>query len=110
MLTASLNAAAATHGIVDPLLGRQVVAAGYDAWPGQQSGIGPRPDARWRSIEIGPTPRPSVRIPGQRSGRPRAREGMARPTGHHRPQVSWLRRDREHGGDPRRESGAICWG
>ena len=65
VLTASLNAAAATDGIVDPLLGRQVVAAGYDAWAGQQSGIGSQTsDARWQSIEIRPgRSQAQVRIP-----------------------------------------------
>ena len=80
MLTASLNAAAATDGIVDPLLGRQVVAAGYDAWAGQQSGIGSQTsDARWQSIEIRPGRlRPSAHPRTKRSG-PSARwPGMAR--------------------------------
>ncbi len=65
VLTASLNAAAATDGIVDPLLGRQVVAAGYDAWAGQESGIGSQTsDARWQSIEIRPGgTQAQVRIP-----------------------------------------------
>jgi thiamine biosynthesis lipoprotein len=65
VLTASLNAAAATDGIVDPLLGRQVVAAGYDAWAGQESGIGAQTsDARWQAIEIRPAgAQAQVRIP-----------------------------------------------
>ena len=64
VLTASLNAAAATDGIVDPLLGRQVVAAGYDAWAGQESGIGSQTQmlagSRSRS---GPDAQAQVRIP-----------------------------------------------
>lgn len=53
VLTAALTAAEATDGLVHPLLGRQVVAAGYDEWAGQDSGIvaGTGP-ADWRAIEI----------------------------------------------------------
>jgi thiamine biosynthesis lipoprotein len=53
VLTAALTAAEATDGLVHPLLGRQVVAAGYDEWAGQDSGIvaGTGPSA-WQAIEI----------------------------------------------------------
>lgn len=53
VLTASLSAAEATDGLVNPLLGRQLVAAGYDEWAGQDSGIvmGTGP-SDWQGIEI----------------------------------------------------------
>lgn len=55
VLSACLQAAAATHGLVDPLLGRHLVAAGYDRWAGQDSGIGSAVgDAEWEAIEIRP--------------------------------------------------------
>lgn len=55
ILTASLEAAAATGGLVDPLLAEHVVAAGYDTWAGQDSGLLGIPNAyRWPSIEIRP--------------------------------------------------------
>jgi thiamine biosynthesis lipoprotein len=65
VLTACLRAAEATDGLCDPLLGGQVVAAGYDAWAAQDSGIGPmRSDARHRDIEISPgRAQAQVRIP-----------------------------------------------
>jgi FAD:protein FMN transferase len=53
VLTAALEAAGATGGFVDPLLGRAVVAAGYDTWAGQDSGIQPGgADGDWREIEV----------------------------------------------------------
>lgn len=53
VLTAALAAAEATDGLVDPLLGREVVAAGYDEWAGQDSGIAAgRRSGDWRAIEI----------------------------------------------------------
>jgi len=55
ILTASLEAAGATDGLVDPLLAEHVVAAGYDVWADQDSGIRGTPNAsRWMSIEIRP--------------------------------------------------------
>lgn len=65
ILTASINAASATDGLVDPLLGRHVVAAGYDRWAGQESGINGDPtSARWEQIEISPgRTAAKVRIP-----------------------------------------------
>lgn len=65
VLTASLDAASATDGLVNPLLGAHVVAAGYDAWAGQDSGITARPGASdWQAIEIRPgSPSAQVRIP-----------------------------------------------
>lgn len=65
LLTASLNAAAATDGLVDPLLGAHLVTAGYDRWAGQASGIICEPsEHRWDSVEIKPGPaEAAVRIP-----------------------------------------------
>lgn len=65
ILTASINAADASDGLVDPLLGAHVVAAGYDTWAGQDSGIRTQPTAhRWDSIEItAGRPAARVRIP-----------------------------------------------
>jgi len=64
VLSASLNGASATGGLVDPLLGRQLVAAGYDRWAGQDSGVAAADTesdqlavghaAAWESIEIRP--------------------------------------------------------
>lgn len=65
VLTASLEAAAATDGLVSPLLGRHVVAAGYDTWAGQASLIhGPAQPASWQDVEIKPgSCAAAVRIP-----------------------------------------------
>lgn len=65
VLTASLNAAAATDGLVDPLMGTQIVDAGYDVWAGQDSAVaGGSSDARWQDIEIQPgRSAAKVRIP-----------------------------------------------
>lgn len=65
LLTASLNAAAATDGLVDPLLGAHIVRAGYDGWAGQDSHITCKPsDHRWDSVEIKPgRTQAAVRIP-----------------------------------------------
>ena len=53
VLTAALHAAEATDGLVHPLLGRHVVAAGYDTWARQDSGISAGTERRdWREIEI----------------------------------------------------------
>ena len=65
VLTASLEAAAATEGLVDPLMGTHLVAAGYDTWAGEESiidaGTG---SARWQDIEVRPGGRQAqVRIP-----------------------------------------------
>lgn len=69
ILTASLEAAAATGGLVDPLLGTHVVAAGYDTWAGEQTlieaGTGA---ARWQDIEV---------QPGRTAARVRIPEGSA---------------------------------
>ena len=55
VLTASLEAAKATGGLVDPTLGRAVKAAGYDDWAGQATSITARVHTgRWRSIGIRP--------------------------------------------------------
>ena len=65
VLTASLNAAAATDGIVDPLLGRRS-AAGYDAWAGPKIGsqtVRCRAGSRSRSGPIcGPGPHPPIAL------------------------------------------------
>ena len=65
VLTAALDAAAATEGLCDPLLGTQVVAAGYDRWAQQSSSAeGPSTDARYDAIEIaGGRSQGKVRIP-----------------------------------------------
>ena len=65
VLTASLEAAAATDGLVNPLLGTHVVAAGYDEWADQDSGItAPATTCDWQAIEIRPgQPAAKVRIP-----------------------------------------------
>lgn len=65
VLTASLTAAAATHGMVNPLLGRNLVAAGYDTWAGQDSQLSASTTtADWRDIEIRPGGgQAQVRIP-----------------------------------------------
>lgn len=65
ILTASLQAAAASDGLVDPLLGAHIVTAGYDRWAGQDSGIVGEPtEHRWSSIEIAPGRHAArVRIP-----------------------------------------------
>jgi thiamine biosynthesis lipoprotein len=65
VLTASLEAASATDGLVNPLLGGHVVAAGYDVWAAQDSGIvAAAGDSDWQAIEIQPgRPAARVRIP-----------------------------------------------
>lgn len=65
VLTASVDAASATDGLVNPLLGAHVVAAGYDEWAGQDSGITVMPrTSDWQAIEIRPgAPAAQVRIP-----------------------------------------------
>lgn len=53
VLTACLEAAAATDGLCDPLLGAQVVAAGYDGWAQQESSArAGNSQARYTDIEI----------------------------------------------------------
>jgi thiamine biosynthesis lipoprotein len=53
VLTAGLEAADVTAGLVDPLLGRHVVAAGYDRWADQDSSAHGVPTAaRWQAIEV----------------------------------------------------------
>lgn len=65
VLTACIEAADATDGLCDPLLGAQVVAAGYDDWADQTSSAGTSPSAaRYRAIEIAPGRQSArVRIP-----------------------------------------------
>lgn len=65
VLTASLEAADATDGLCDPLLGAHVVAAGYDLWAGQTSSATTSPSShRYTEIEIAPgRVQARVRIP-----------------------------------------------
>jgi thiamine biosynthesis lipoprotein len=65
VLTASLEAAQLTSGLVDPTLGRAVVAAGYDDWAGQTTETTPLAHTgRWTGIGIRPGCRQAqVRIP-----------------------------------------------
>lgn len=65
ILTACLDAAAATDGLCDPLLGGHLVAAGYDRWAGQTSSAAPsRSGARYDQVEIRPGRNQArVRIP-----------------------------------------------
>ncbi len=65
VLTASLTAAGATDGLVSPLLGSELVSAGYDKWAGQDSGIpAGRTTHDWADIEIRPgRSQAEVRIP-----------------------------------------------
>lgn len=65
VLTACLDAARATGGLVDPTLGRAIKAAGYDRWAGQptdtQAGIH---TGAWRGVGIRPgRNQAQVRIP-----------------------------------------------
>ncbi len=67
VLTASLDAARDTDGLVTPLLGRHVDAAGYRSWrdevPVVATDPGPAPD--WQSVEIRPVGSSAqLRIPG----------------------------------------------
>ena len=103
VLTASLNAAAAaTDGIVDHSWAGRSSPPDTTPGPARSRESGPRlqmlAGSRSRS---GPDAQAQVRIPGQRSGPRRGGQGTARrQTGHHRPQVDRLRRDREHGWRP----------
>jgi thiamine biosynthesis lipoprotein len=65
VLTACLDDAAATDGLVNPLLGRHVVAAGYDTWAGQDSAIpAGTTTSKWEEIGVRPGRRQAqVRIP-----------------------------------------------
>lgn len=65
VLTASVTAAQASGGLVDPLLGRHLVAAGYDRWANQDSRVSPDWGAsRWQDIEVAPgRSAAKVRIP-----------------------------------------------
>lgn len=55
VLTASLEAARLTNGLVDPTLGRAVKAAGYDQWAQQDSPVAPRVHrGAWRAVGIRP--------------------------------------------------------
>ena len=66
-LTAAIDAAEATDGLVDPALGGQVDAAGYRTWRGDGEPAPPWPgvpDGLWRGIEIEPgSGAARVRIP-----------------------------------------------
>lgn len=65
VLAASLEAASATHGLVDPAMGRAVVAAGYDEWAGQPTQTSARVHTgAWQGIGIRPARREAqVMIP-----------------------------------------------
>lgn len=55
VLTACLDAARMTGGLVDPTLGRAVKAAGYDQWAGQPTPTtAGRHTGRWRGVGIRP--------------------------------------------------------
>lgn len=55
VLDACLRAAESTGGLVDPALGRAVVAAGYDGWAGETALIEPAAHTgRWQGIGIRP--------------------------------------------------------
>lgn len=65
VLTASLDAARMTRGVVDPTMGAAIKAAGYDKWAGQESPVAARVHTgRWRGVGIRPGRREAqVRIP-----------------------------------------------
>lgn len=57
VLTACLDAARATRGLVDPTLGAAVKAAGYDRWAGQETDTATRSHrGAWRQVGIRPGP------------------------------------------------------
>ena len=57
VLTACLDAARATGGLVDPTLGRAIKAAGYDQWAQQSTETAPRAHSgAWRQVGIRPGP------------------------------------------------------
>ncbi len=58
VLTACLDAARATGGLVDPTLGRAIKAAGYDRWAGQSTATDPQTHTgAWRQVGIRPGPK-----------------------------------------------------
>lgn len=65
VLSACLDAAAATSGLVDPTLGKAIKTAGYDDWAGQESRIDAGPSTGdWTGVQIRPGRREAaVRIP-----------------------------------------------
>lgn len=65
VLSACLDAARMTGGLVDPTLGAAVKAAGYDRWAGQESAIPATAHrGQWRAVGIRPGSRQAqVRIP-----------------------------------------------
>lgn len=69
VLTACLQAAEATNGLVDPTLGRAIKAAGYDQWAAQTTQTtGAIQTGSWRQIAI---------RPGKREAAVRIAEGTA---------------------------------
>ena len=55
VLSACLDAAKSTQGLVDPTLGTAIKAAGYDAWAGQNSQVSAgRASGNWRGVGIRP--------------------------------------------------------
>ncbi len=57
VLTACLDAARATNGLVDPTLGRAIKAAGYDQWADQATQtVAGRHRGAWRQVGIRPGP------------------------------------------------------
>ncbi|MEZ5158850.1 MAG: FAD:protein FMN transferase [Candidatus Nanopelagicales bacterium] len=65
VLTAALDAAQRTAGLVDPTMGRAIKAAGYDQWAGQTTPTNPGVHrGRWREVGIRPGRRQAqVQIP-----------------------------------------------
>lgn len=65
VLTASLDAARMTRGLVDPTMGAAIKAAGYDQWAGQDSPVTAGVHTgRWRGVGIRPGHQQAVvRIP-----------------------------------------------
>ena len=65
VLTAALDAAQSTAGLVDPTMGRAIKAAGYDEWAGQRTPTNPASTAaKWRQVGIRPGRRQAqVQIP-----------------------------------------------
>jgi len=55
VLTAALDAARMTGGLVDPTMGRAIKAAGYDRWAGQATSTSPDVHrGKWRGVGIRP--------------------------------------------------------
>jgi thiamine biosynthesis lipoprotein len=55
VLTAALDAAQSTAGLVDPTMGRAIKAAGYDEWAGQRTPTNPGVHrGKWRQVGIRP--------------------------------------------------------